>query len=198
MSRLLATISDQEIIQHDDGTFSFQAGLSIDGDGSPRCYGPDNSGLDYTANAGHAGDWYGIVTDEEGEPVIQGVNDPYPGMYISTTSLEHREYAYTDPRRYIDSETVAYVVCPGLLARKATGAVLGCRVVVTDTRTEKSLHAVCADIGPATHLGEVSIEVANLLGIPSSPKNGGTEARMIRYTFHAGEAAKGYTLQRLG
>ncbi len=198
MSRLLATISDQEIIQHDNGAFGFLAGLTIDGDGSPRCYGPDNSGLDHTANAGSIGDWYGIVTDAEGEPIVQGTTDPCPGMYISTTSLEHRQYASTDPRRYIDSETVAYVVCPGSLARKAAGAVLGCKVVVTNTRTEKSIHAVCADIGPATHLGEASIRTAELLGIPSSPRHGGTEDHIIRYTFHAGEAAEGYKLQPLG
>lgn len=198
MPHLLATIADQEIFQHDNGSFAFLAGLTIDGDGSPCCYGPDNSGLDFTANAGHPGNWYGILTNDAGNPIIQGANDPYPGMYISPTSLEHREYSFTDPRRYLDSETISYVVCPGLLARKAKGAVLGCRVVVTNTRTDKTIHAVCGDIGPATHLGEASMHVATLLGIASSPRNGGTEEHIIRYTFHAGEAAEGYKLQSLG
>src|SRR5688572_6747027 len=71
-----------------DSVIVFKAKLSVDADGSPRAYGPANSGLDNTANAGSTGNWWGVVTDngnKNGTPVLQGEDDPNPGMYISTT-----------------------------------------------------------------------------------------------------------------
>jgi Fungal chitosanase of glycosyl hydrolase group 75 len=66
--------------------------LGIDADGSPHAYHPNGSppGLDYLANAGKPGNWYGIVTDNQkasGNPVVQGSSDPAPGFYISSTAL---------------------------------------------------------------------------------------------------------------
>ena len=37
--------------------------FTADADGSPRAYCPGNKGLDFTANAGKEGHWYGVVTD---------------------------------------------------------------------------------------------------------------------------------------
>lgn len=73
----------------------FTAGMTIDGDGAngqstKPCYGPDDTGLDRTIEAGNRGNWWGIVT-ERGEPVIQDgmvPDEPAEGFYISTTSYQ--------------------------------------------------------------------------------------------------------------
>jgi len=198
MSHLLATIQGRAIYQDEDDSFSFLAGMTIDADGSPRAYGPHNSGLDRTIEAGHPGNWWGIVTDSNGEPVIQGEDDPYPGFYVSATSLQHRSFKKNDPRRYLNSELVPYVVCPGILAKKALGVVLGCKVDVLNVSNGVLHSGVCGDIGPSTHLGEASIKMAALHGIPSSPRTGGISKSIFKYTFHPGHAAQGYSLQPLG
>src|SRR6185436_16558384 len=85
------------------------SGMNIDGDGAPNCYSPDNKGLDYLANAGKPGNWYGIVTDSNGNPIIQGPNDPYPGFYVSPTALQDKSKNRTDPNRYVDSTKIRYI-----------------------------------------------------------------------------------------
>src|ERR1700741_4332178 len=80
-------------IHNPSGATMYRAKMYIDADGSPRAYGPNNSGLDYTANAGSTGNWYGVVADASGQnPIQQTASDPYPGMYVSTTSLVNSNY----------------------------------------------------------------------------------------------------------
>lgn len=48
--------------------------FTIDADGCPRAYGPEGCSpepLDYLANAGYDGNWWGIVTDSYGDPYVQ-------------------------------------------------------------------------------------------------------------------------------
>ena len=174
MNQFLATIQGRDIYQLPDNSFSFLGGMTIDADGSPRAYGPYDSGLDLTVEAGHPGNWWGIVTGPLGNPVIQGEADPYPGFYVSPTSLQNRQYPKSDPRRYLNSELIPFVVCPGVLARAAIGTVLGCKVEVVNVTNGDHCLAVCGDIGPSTHLGEASIKTAAILGVPSNPRTGGT------------------------
>jgi hypothetical protein len=94
------------------GVTLYRAKMYIDADGSPRAYGPNNSGLDWTANAGSTGNWWGIVTDSNGDPILQNSSDPYPGMYVSTTSLVNSAYGTTNPLHYTNSETVPFIVLP--------------------------------------------------------------------------------------
>ena len=67
-------------IHNPSGATMYRAKMYIDADGSPRAYGPNNSGLDYTANAGYPGNWWALVTDASGNPILQGAADPYPGI----------------------------------------------------------------------------------------------------------------------
>ena len=197
MRKFLAMIQGESITQLDDDSFSFKTGLTVDGDGCPRCYGPNDTGLDYTIDAGHPGNWFGVLTDATGNPVVQGGDDPAPGFYISTTSLQFKQYAVTDPRRYLNAEFVPYAVCPGILAQKSVGAVLGCKVIVVNMATNITVEAVCGDIGPSNHIGEGSIKLAEMLGFSGSPRDGGTSEAIISYTFYPGTAASGYSLQPL-
>lgn len=182
-----------------DGSYTFHAGMQIDGDGangqsSDPVYAPKGWGdtLDYLANAGGPGDWYGIVTDTgeaDGEPVVQGPNDPAPGAYISATSYEHDGFDRTDPRRYVDANAVPYFVIPSHWRREAAGVVLGCRGEIRDSHTNVVIECGVFDFGPKSKTGEASIAAARLCGVPSSPKNGGTDEKRFTYTFWPGEPA---------
>ena len=187
-TKTLMTVRGEPIILDTDANIiSFNAGLTIDADGCPHCYAPEGSGLiglDYLANAGSSGNWYGIITDSKGNPHIQGNSDPYPGYYLSATSYQNHSYSITDPRRYLDSEKVSYIVLPSPLFKLVDPKVLGSKVKVTNTENGKSAYAMVGDAGPATHLGEGSIELANLLGIPSCPKNGGTDFKILKFEVY--------------
>lgn len=178
-----------------DGTkIEFTAGFTVDGDGSPHCYHPSGSppGLDYLANAGRPGRWWGIATHNgkpDGRPVIQGANDPAPGFYVSTTSLMRKGYSHRNPKAYIDAETTPYIVIPRQLNEMIKPIVLGCQATAINEDNGRTVGAVVADEGPADHLGEGSIATAKALRIPSSPKNGGTERRVIAVTLWPGVPA---------
>lgn len=187
-----------------DGSYTSPlAGMAIDGDGAngqtsapvyaPKGFTPEP--LDFLANAGKPGNWFGVITDRSGEPVTQGSDDPAPGAYISATSYEHRKFEKFDPRRYVDSNDVVYIVLPSHWRAQAKGVVLGCHATVRDNKTGKTVNAAVLDFGPKAKIGEASIACARAFGIPSSPKNGGTEEKRFRYTFWPDQAAEGYILQ---
>ncbi len=186
----LTTIQTFNVYKHTtSGYILYKAKMAIDADGSPRAYGPSNSGLDYTANAGSTGNWWGVVADATGtNPIIQGASDPYPGMYVSTTSLVNSAYASTNPLRYVDSENVPFFVLPSAITT-SNGIHLGDIGFVYNTSTHKGCYAVFADGGPAGSLGEGSIYLANQIGINSNPKTGGTSSGIIDYFIFPGSGA---------
>jgi hypothetical protein len=51
--------------------FFFISGMTIDADGAPNAYNPDNTGLDDLDNAGAPGRWDGIVADRSGNALFQ-------------------------------------------------------------------------------------------------------------------------------
>lgn len=167
-----------------DGGVEFVAEMTINADGSPRCYHPEGSppGLDYTANGGRPGNWWALATHNQkasGRPVIQGPNDPAPGFYVSMTALTNPGFRYDDPRRYQDSETVPFIVIPG----GARWAKLGQRCLVANLRNGKTCEAVVADIGPRNHLGEGSIALAKALGVNPDAKRGGQGGDILYRIF---------------
>lgn len=164
-----------------DNAVWWVSGLEVDADGAPNAYGPAG-GLDYLANAGKPGDWFGIVTDSQGNPVMQGSQDPCPGMYIPQTALVDHSKAVTDPHRYVDSTRIAYVSIP----KNATadfGIHIGDVALVHCAKTGQASAAVVADVGPAHKYGEGSIMLAHALGLPNSPKNGGIDSGVTMIVF---------------
>jgi len=157
----------------------FQAGMTIDADGAPNAYNPENTGLDDISNAGVPGHWDGVVQDEDGDPYIQGPDDPFPGYYVSCTSLCDRSKRSIDPRRYVDASKIPYVVLPGGLARQA-GMRLGDFALVVNLRNDSSSYAIFADVGT---LGEGSIALADNLGIHSDARVGGTRGGILYVIF---------------
>ena len=164
--------------------FLYKAGFAIDADGSPNCYGPDNSGLDWTANGGTPGsDWWGGPVDASGYPVVQKIYDPTPGFYVSGTALINPSYPEASPYRYTDSESIPFIVLPGQHSNKAK---LGDVALVYNTETEDNCYAVYADVGPSSKIGEGSIRLAEALALNSDAKSGGTERKVITFVVFPG------------
>jgi hypothetical protein len=159
--------------------FFFVSGMTIDADGAPDAYGPDDTGLDELANAGGPTHWDGIIADRDGNPLIQGGDDPFPGYYISCTSLADRTKGFTDPTRYVDASKIPYIVLPNDLAERG-GAQLGDFAVVMNLRDGKSSFAIYADIGT---MGEGSIALADNLGIWSDARRGGESDGILYLVF---------------
>jgi Fungal chitosanase of glycosyl hydrolase group 75 len=165
-------------LPHSSAVF-FSAGMTIDADGSPNAYGPDNNGLDDLSNAGSPGHWDGIIEDAKGEPIIQGPGDPFPGFYVSCTSLSDRTKKASDPARYVDASKIPYIVLPENLAREV-GARLGDFAVVMNVREQKTSYAIFADVGT---FGEGSVALADNLGIWSNARRGGRGAGLLYLVF---------------
>ncbi|RFM26919.1 glycoside hydrolase family 75 protein [Deminuibacter soli] len=168
-------------LQENTAAFFYEAGMAIDADGSPMAYNADSAkGLDKLANAGSPGNWFGVMTDANGNPIVQGPSDPAPGFYISQTSLQDKTKKSTDPRRYADASSIPFIVLP---SRKSFNAKLGDFCIVYNQKTRQVAGGVYADIGPRTKIGEASIAMAAALGIPSAPRNGGAGGGIVYLVF---------------
>lgn len=188
MSKLLCVLENQEVWQDDDGCVYFFGDADIDADGGYRAYHPQNIGLDDLRNAGSSGSWYGIVTDEHGKPYIQGPADPYPGYYVSATAYENKDYQKKNPKRYLDAETIPYIVVSPLIRQRAKGVVLGSRAEVTFKG--KTANCIVGDIGPTRKIGELSIAAAKAVGINSDARRGGEDSYTILYKLWPGVPAE--------
>jgi len=168
--------------------FFYESGLAIDADGAPRAYHPnDRRGLDSLAHAGHQGNWWALVTDNEktdGTPVVQGATDPAPGYFVSTTALYDRANPNPrDPHRYVDAEKIPYVVLHPKALRYAR---LGDFATVVNVRNRKVSAAIVADeSAPNLPVGEGSMALAELLAIDSSPRHGGQDGKVV-YVIYPG------------
>jgi hypothetical protein len=209
--RLLTTVADVNVWRgRGESAFFFTGAMSVDADGAPRAYHPalpgrpsgSPPGLDDLRNAGRPGHWFGIVTDANGRPRVQGADDPAPGFHISATSLTNRGHTRPDdPRRYVDATRIAYVVLPPAVMH-AGAARLGDIAVAFNRRNEQLAFAIFADIGPNVHIGEGSVALAKALGLPSDPKAGGASDRIIVYVVFPesgnGFGRPGRVIERLG
>lgn len=168
--------------QSENDGFFYEAGMTIDADGAPNAYNPQNTGIDDLANAGDPGYWEALAKDREGKPYIQGPNDPFPGYYISTTALADRTKPFDDPTRYVDATKIPFIVLPGNLARELA-ARPGDFAAVFNLQNGMSSPAIFADVGPVDHLGEGSVALAESLGIRSDARNGGARGRILYLVF---------------
>jgi hypothetical protein len=164
------------------GAFFYQSGLAIDADGSPRAYhSNDQLALDSLSHAGHRGNWWALVTNNEkasGTPVVQGALDPAPGFFVSTTALYDRSNLNPrDPRRYVDAERIPYVV---LHPKALHYAKLGDFATVVNLKNRKVSAAIVADVtAPNLPVGEGSIALAEALAVDSSPRRGGQDGKVV-------------------
>lgn len=201
MSRLLCTIEDVNVFQEEDsGRVHYIAKAAVDADGAngqnghQAAYRDDNKGSEDLANGGmkivsgvpiFSADWgKDIVLTSGGFPLV------FPnGVIPSRTAYRFKDKSSDDPEAYVDAETIPYCVVSPLIRNAAKGVVLGCRCVMTNTENGKSVEGVVADIGPKKKIGELSIAAGRALGLNPSPRNGGTEDKIIHYQFWPGMPA---------
>ncbi len=178
--------------------------VDIDADGAngqhgkAPAYAPDGYGgpkpLDVLQDAGSPGDWYGIVTDSSGDPIVQRGSDPCPGAYVSATSLQllkpdGSHYEATDPMAYVDAATVPFlVICPELRVA-VKPIVFGCRAVLTNTENNVTIEAVVADGGNRNTMGEISYAAAQQLGNLGTPLSVNNEGHLLTIEIYPGTAA---------
>lgn len=154
----------------------------IDADGAYHAYHPQSQkGLDALANAGHPGNWWGIATDRNGKPFIQQPGDPAPGFYVSTTSYQWPDFARDNPRKYLDSESIPFIVVENYIRNRGKGVVLGCKARVTNLRNGRSVDCVVGDMGPLIKIGELSIAAAVAIGLNGNPRSGGVDDPILKY-----------------
>lgn len=209
MTQILGTVIADgftcEIVEEADGRVHFLADADIDADGAngqnggPAAYRVDDSGTEFLANGGMklvngkvvcAKNWARsiVILGADNEPMV------FPGGIIaSMTWYRYPDKTLSDPTAYVDAERVPYVVVPPLIIQKTAGVVRGSKARVT--YRGKSVDCVVADRGPAEKVGELSIAAARALGLPSSPRNGGTKKQEVMYELWPGVPAAGFVLQ---
>lgn len=187
------------------------ADADIDADGAngqssgKGAYHPSDRGLDFLANAGYPNspDSYKniLVLGHNGKPIVQGEGDPAPGYFISKTSYRFPNLMASDPRAYLDAETVPFIVVSPLIQQRLKGVILGCKARAVNIQNGRMVDCMVGDIGPTRKMGELSIAAAKALGIPSSPKDGGTNELIVKYEFwpdiHANVGGQLYALQTI-
>jgi hypothetical protein len=179
-----------------NGAFFYESGMTIDADGAPNAYHPDNLGLDDLANAGSPGSWEGLAKDADGNPFIQVEGDPFPGYYVSATALSDHSKALNDPARYVDASKIPFLVLPGGMARQL-GARVGDFAVVFNQRNGKFSYAIFGDVGPFDRIGEGSMALADNLGIRSDARNGGTRRGVLYLIFPGSGNGRPRTLEEI-
>ncbi len=193
------------VMEDDEGRVFYTADGDIDADGAngqngaPAAYRADDKGTESLANGGMAirdgkvicaNSWARdiVILGPDNEPKI------FPGGIIaSCTWYRHPGKPANDPAAYVDAETVPYIVVPPLIIQATAGVVRGCKARVT--WRSKSVDCVVADKGPRNKIGELSIAAAREIGLPSSPRSGGTDKPEIFYELWPGVAAPGFVLQ---
>ena len=82
-----------------------------------------------------------------------------------------------------------------MIIHRVAGIVMGCRAVVTNTKSGESVEAVVAEVAPADKLGEISLACAKAIGVPDGegrtyPANsGGVEDPIVHYQLFPGVPA---------
>lgn len=151
------------VFKLDSNVVGFISEMTIDIDGSPRAYNPQDTGIDALASAGGAGPLSkDVIVFKGGKPFIQRSTDPFPGYFLSQTALTDKHFADTDYRRYVNSDSIPYISLPFNMFANAK---LGDVAFVFNKKTNKSAFAIVADKGDNTHIGEGSLALANALGV---------------------------------
>jgi hypothetical protein len=204
MSRVIARIAgegfESVITELDDKSVVFYADADIDADGANgqngkiAAYRADGKGSELLANGGmgirngkavFTASWGPdiAVSDADGNPLVTA-----DGSIVSKTAYRFPGASPKDPAAYVDSETIPYVVVPPCIISGVKGVVKGCQAFATFKG--KRVAAMVGDVGPRNKNGEISIELARRLGIPESPRSGGTDNPAILYEILPGIPAE--------
>lgn len=167
----------------DGGPILFVSKMAVSADGAPNAYHPADRGTDKLSSGGVPGNWWAVATDDGstgGRPLLQRAKDPFPGYYISMTSLFDPKYSRSNPRRFVDARNVPYFVLPH---NRTAGAELGDVGVVYYPESGRISAAIFADVGAPDAIGEGSIRLARNLGIDADPRSGGVDEGVVYVVF---------------
>jgi Fungal chitosanase of glycosyl hydrolase group 75 len=162
----------------------------VDADGAPNSYHPDDIGkncihdahvgLDCPANAGYPNSswWSSVLTPDPANPDRAYVqrDGEFKGFFVSGTWLSDPAVANTDPRKFVDSTKIPYLVFPGSVFQTLNGTGFRGDVgIAWNLANGKSVSFIVADSGGGedAKLGEGSISLYEGLGGTSvNPRTG--------------------------
>jgi len=154
--------------------------ISIDVDGAPNAYHPDDIGLDFLLNAGYKKSilnsarnlfkkpgWSNVLVPDpknHRKPFVQ-TSGEFKGYFLAMTALHDSKKDKTDPARYVDARDIPYIVFPGAFLKKKNVGKVGDLGVAINLSTGEKAPFIVADIGQwDASLGEISIALAEKLG----------------------------------
>jgi len=190
MSKLLKVIQGVSVYQDDDKRIHYIADMDVDVDGARHAYRLDNRRPpaldDIHASAGYPnGSWHNVLVRDPKNPDVPYVD--LEGFCLSMTSYYREDFPYTDRHRWVDAETVPYIVLPGSIRQLARGVCLGCRARITRTTDGKFCDGVYAD-SSGGNIGEVSVFAAKVFGDQWNAGNGDSR-HIYEYQFWPNEPA---------
>jgi len=150
--------------------FFYRAQMTVDADGAPNCYGPNDVGtIDYLEHAGTPGNWWALATDTgdpSGTPIKQKAGDPFPGLYIAQTSLGDPNLPDSNPRKWVDATSIPFFVMPASSSfQSATGTRVGdLGLVIWQNKYSFAIFADESGDDVGEHVGEGSVYLAQQLG----------------------------------
>ena len=188
--KLLKTIQGVNVYQDEDKRIHYVADMSVDVDGAHHSYRLDNKRPpaldDIHASAGYPnGSWQNVLVPDPDHPSKPYVDSE--GFCVSMTSYWREGFAKIDRRRWVDAETVPYMVLPGSIRKACKGIVLGCRARITRTSDGKFCDGVYAD-SSGSNIGECSVFTAKVFGDQWNANNG-DERKIYEYQFWPDEPA---------
>lgn len=184
-----------QLLRHWSGAYAYITDhVALDADGSPFAYHPDNIGRDdlrFASWPSGGEDWRNILVADPTQPDRPYVqkDGPAKGHFVSMTSLRSEAGRATDPRSYVDSETIPYLVFPGAFLEIAGVGGFGDLAMARNLANGRSSWAIVADQAPHDHpLGEISLCLAEKLGgVNPNPRNGdGIAEGAIEYLVFPG------------
>jgi hypothetical protein len=117
---------------------------------------------------------------------VQRQSDPAPGYYVSTTALyDPKNQNPRDPHRYVDANTIPYIVLPPQALKHAR---LGDFATVLNLENGRISGAIVADesLEFPDRIGEGSIALARAVGVDPDPRHGGKEGGGVVYLVYPG------------
>ena len=182
--KLLKTIQGVNVYQDEDKRIHYVADMSVDVDGAHHSYRLDNKRPpaldDIHASAGYPnGSWHNVLVRDPRDSSKPYVDSE--GFCVSMTSYYREDFPYTDRKRWIDAETVPYMVLPGSIRKACRGIALGCKARMTRTTDGLIVDGVYAD-SSGSNIGEASVAAAKIYGDQWNAGNG-DERKIYQYEF---------------
>lgn len=153
--------------------------VSIDADGAPNAYHPDNTGLDHYGNAGWPNEswWPDVLVPDPADPARPYVqpDGPFKGYFVTKTTLADRSSPATDPAKYVDATTIPYIAFPGGFVGLAGTGRMGDFGYAIHLGSGRASPFIVADVAPRNDpLGEMSLALASALSgnTAVNPRNG--------------------------